>query len=158
MQLNSPLSATARPFQPRATPSSAWWMTHPKITLLRMDWQGAVLSRAVLLVCLWEGRPPTTITLLMRKGYLLIPPPLRSHFVRGGVAGEIEVTRVVVTPMRLSPLEGGVRKRMSSLARSKSLNSGARRAILMMWLMPSGSEPIVSLITMNTMRIPTSCP
>ena len=77
-------------------------MTHPEITLLGMDWQGAVLTGAVLLVCLWEGQPPTTITPLMRKGYLLIPPPLRSHFIRGGVAGEIEVTRVVVTLMTLT--------------------------------------------------------
>ena len=135
-----------------------WWMTHPEITLLGTDWQGAVLPGAVLLVCLWEGQPPTTVTPLMRKGYLLIPPPLRSHFVRGGVAGEIEVTGVVVTLMRLSPPEGGGRKMMGSLARSKSLNLGARRAILMMWLMPLGSGPIVSLITMNTMRIPTSGP
>ena len=94
----------------------------------------------------------------MRKGYPLIPPPLRSHFVRGGVAEEIEETGVVVTPMRLSPPEGGERKRMGSLARSKSLNLEARRAILMMWPMPLGSGPIVSLIIMNTMRIPTSCP
>ena len=74
------------------------------------------------------------------------------------VAEEIEVTRVAVTPMRLSPPEGGERKRMGSLARSKSLNLGARRAILMMWLTPLGSGPVVSLIIMNTMRIPTSCP
>ena len=94
----------------------------------------------------------------MRKGYPLILPPLRSHFVGGGVAGESEVTRVVVTPMRLSPPERGERKRMGSLARFKSLNLGARKAILMMWLMPLGSGPAVSLIIVNTMRIPTSCP
>ena len=81
----------------------------------------------------------------MRKGYPLIPPPLRSHFVKGGVAGEVEVTGVVVTPMRLSPPEGGERKRMSSLVRSKSLNLEARRVILMMWPTPLGSGPIVSL-------------
>ena len=94
----------------------------------------------------------------MRKGYPLIPPPLRSRFVRGGVADEIEVTGVVVTPTRLSPPEGGESKRMHSLARSKSLTLGARRAILMMWPMPLGSGPVVSLITVNTMRIPTLCP
>ena len=93
----------------------------------------------------------------MRKGYPPILPPLRSHFVRGRVAEEVEVTGVVVTLMRLSSLEGGKRKRMGSLARSKSLNLEARRVILMMWLMPLGSGPTVSLIIMNTMRIPTSC-
>ena len=94
----------------------------------------------------------------MRKGYPLIPPPLRSHFVRDGVTEEVEVTGVVVTLMRLSPLEGDERKRMDFLVRSKSLNSEARRVILMMWPMPLGSGPIVLLITMTTMRIPTSCP
>ena len=73
-------------------------------------------------------------------------------------AGEIKVTRVVATLMRLSPPEGGERKRMGSLARSKSLNLEARRAILMMWPMSLGSGPVVSLIIVNTMRIPTSCP
>ena len=73
------------------------------------------------------------------------------------VAEEIEVTRVVVTPMGLSPPEGGERKRMGSLARSKSLNLGVRRVILMMWPMPLGSGPIASLIIVNIMRIPTSC-
>ena len=73
-------------------------------------------------------------------------------------AEEIEVIEVVVTPMRLSPPEGGERKRMDFLVRSKYPNLEARRVILMMWPMPLGSGPIVSLIIMNTMRIPTSCP
>ena len=67
-------------------------------------------------------------------------------------------TGVAVTLMRLSPPEGGERKRMDSLVRSKSPNLGARRVILMMWPMPLGGGPIVSLIIVNTMRIPTSCP
>ena len=80
-------------------------------------------------------------------------PPCRSIG-----AEEVEVTRVVVTPMRPAPLEGGERKRMDFLAGSKSLNFGARRDILMMWPMPLGSGPTVSLTNMITMRIPTSCP
>ena len=52
MQLNSPLSATARPFQPQAAPSSALVDDIPQITLLGMDWQGAVLPGAALPVCL----------------------------------------------------------------------------------------------------------
>ena len=74
------------------------------------------------------------------------------------MAEEIEVTGVVVTPMRLSPLEGGERKRMDFLVRSKYSNLGARRVILMMWPMPLGSGPTVSLTIMTTMKIPTSCP
>ena len=87
-----------------------------------------------------------------------IPLSLGSCFIRGMVAEEIEVTRVVVTPMRLSSPEGGKRKRMGSLVRSRSPNLGVRRVILMMWPMPLGSGPIASLIIVNTMRIPTSCP
>ena len=94
----------------------------------------------------------------MRKGYPLILLPLGSPFVRGMGAGEIDVTRVVVTPMRLLPPEGGERKRMDSLVRSKSPILGERRVILMMWLMHLGSGPVVSLIIVHTMRIPTSCP
>ena len=46
----------------------------------------------------------------MRKGNPLIPLPLKSCFVRGVGAREIDVTRVVVTLMRLSPPEGGEEK------------------------------------------------
>ena len=49
------------------------------------------------------------------------------------VVEEIEITGVVMTPMRLSPLEGGKRKRMGSLVRSRSPNLRARMVILMMW-------------------------
>ena len=93
----------------------------------------------------------------MRKGYPPIPPPLRSCFIRDGVAEEVEVTRVVVTLMTLSPPEGDERKRMDFLVRSKSLNLEVRR-VIMMWSTPLGSGPVVSLITMTIMRIPTSCP
>ena len=133
-------------------------MTYLEITLLGMDWQGAVLPRTSPLVHLWEGHAPTTTTPLMRKGYPLIPLSLGSHSVRGMVAGEIEVTRVVVIPMRFLPLEGGRRKRMGSLVRSRFRNLGSRRVILTMWPMHLGNGPIASCIITNTMRIPTSCP
>ena len=94
----------------------------------------------------------------MMTGYPLILPSLISPLAGGVGAEEVEVTGVVVTPMRLAPPEGGKRKRMDFLARSKSLNLGARRDILMMWLMPLGSGPAVSLTTMIIMRILTSCP
>ena len=123
-----------------------------------MDWQGAVLPWASPLVHLWEGHTSTTTTPLMRKGYPLISLSLGSHFVGGVVAEEIKVTGVVVIPMGLLPLEGGGRKRMGSLVRSRSWNLGARRVILTMWLMPLGNGPIVSRIIVNTMRIHTSCP
>ena len=92
-----------------------------------MDWRGAVLPWALPLVHLWEGHSPTTATPLMRKRYPLIPLPLGSHFLRGMVAEEIEVTGVVVILMRLLPPEGGRIKRMGSLVRSRSQNLGARK-------------------------------
>ena len=94
----------------------------------------------------------------MRKGYPLILLSLESPFIRGMVAEEIEVTGVVVTPMKLLSQEGGRRKRMGSLVRSRYQSLGARRVILMMWPMPLGSGPIVLCIIVNTMRIATSCP
>ena len=75
------------------------------------------------------------------------------------MAEEIEVTGVVVIPIRLLLPEGGRRKRMGSLVRSRSQNLGARRVILMMWPMPLGNGPVVSRIIVSTMKkIPTSCP
>ena len=75
----------------------------------------------------------------MMMGCPWTPPSLISPFAGGVRAEEVEVTRVVVTPMKLTPLEGGERKRMGFLVRSKYPNLGARRVILMMWLTPLGS-------------------
>ena len=44
--------------------------------------------------------------------YPLIPPSLIGPFAGGVGAKEVEVTGVVVTPMRLTPPEGGKGKRM----------------------------------------------
>ena len=52
-------------------------MAYPEITLLRLDWQEAILPWALLLVHLWEGHPLTTATPMMRKKYPLILLPLR---------------------------------------------------------------------------------
>ena len=73
-------------------------------------------------------------------------------------AGEVEVAGVVVTLMEPAPLGGGVRKRMDFQVKSKSLNLGARRVILMMWPTPLGSGPTVSPTIMIIMRILISCP
>ena len=107
---------------------------------------------------LLERPPPTTTTPLMMTGCPLILPSLTGPLAGGMGAKEVKVTGVVVTPMKLTPLEEGKRKRMDFLVRSKSLNLEVRRVILMMWLMPLGSGPIVSLTTVTIMRIPTSCP
>ena len=94
----------------------------------------------------------------MMMGYPLILPSQISPFTGGVGAEEVEVAGVVVTPMELAPLEGGIRKRMDFLVRSKSSNLGARRVILMMWPMPLGSGPTVSPAIVIIMRILISCP
>ena len=81
------------------------------------------------------------------------PPPTGGMGVEGA-----EVARAVVTPMALTPLGEDVRKRMDFQVRSRSPNSGARRAILMMWSVPSGSGSTASRTIVITMRIRTSCP
>ena len=91
-------------------------------------------------------------------GYPLIPPSQISPFTGGVGAKEVEIARVVVTPMELAPLEGGARKRIDFLVRSKSPNLGARRVILMMLPTPLGSGPTVSPTIVIIMRILISCP
>ena len=91
-------------------------------------------------------------------GYPLIPPS-QINPPAGGVGVEgAAVARAVVTLMALTPLGEGVRKRMDFQVRSRSLNSEARRAILMIWLVPSGSGLASSRTIVITMRICTSCP
>ena len=76
----------------------------------------------------------------------------------GGVGvEEVEVARVVVTPMKLASLEEGKRKRMDFLVRSKHQNLVVRRVIRMMWPTPLGSGSVVSPTTVTIMSIYTSC-
>ena len=127
-------------------------------TLLNTDWQGVVLHQVLLLAHLWEGHLPATANPLTMTGYPLILPSRIGPSTGGVGAEEVEVVRVIATPMELAPLVEGARKRMDFLVRSKSPNLGARRVILMMWLMPLGSGPTVSPTIMIIMRIPISCP
>ena len=161
MQLESTLSAAARPFQPQATLLSSQEDDAPEPTLLDMDWQGVVLLWVLLLTHLWEGHSLATTNPLMMMGYPLILPSLISPPPppRGGMgAEEVKVARVVVTLMEPTPPGGDIRKRMDFQVKSKSPNLEARRAILMMWPMPLGSEPAVSPTIMIIMRILISCP
>ena len=91
-------------------------------------------------------------------GYLRIcPSPIGPP--EGGVGvEEAEAARVVVTLMGPTPLGEDVRKRMDFQVKSRSPNSEARRATLMMWLVPSSSGPAASPTIMITLRICTSCP
>ena len=131
---------------------------HPEHALFDTDWQGVVLLRVLLLTHLWEGHSPTTTNPLMMMGYPRIRPSPMDPPEGGVGTEEAKVARVVVTLMGPTPLGGDVRKRMDFQVKSRSPNLEARRAMLMMWLVPLGSGPTVSPTIVITMRILTSCP
>ena len=123
-----------------------------------MDWQGVVLLLVLLLTHLWEVHSQAIANPLMMMEYPRIHPSQMGP-PEGGVGAEgAEVAGVVVTLMGPAPLGGDVRKRMDFQVKSRFPNLKARRATLMMWLVPLGSGPAVSRNIMITMRIHTSCP
>ena len=130
----------------------------PEPTPFDTDWQGVVLLWVLLLTHLWEGHSQAITNPLMTMGYPRICPSLIGPPEGGVGAGEAKVARVVVTPMGPTPLGGDIRKRMDFQVKSRSLNSEARRAMLMMWPAPLGSGPAVSPTIVITMRILISCP
>ena len=94
----------------------------------------------------------------MMTGYLQMPP-LQIEPLVGGVGAEgATVAIVAATSMALAPLGEGIRKRMDFQVRFRFLNSEARKAILMMWPVPSGSGLTASHTIVITTRINTSCP
>ena len=159
LQIGSSLSATAQPFQPRVTPQPSREDDAP-----RSSPAGHGLAGSSPALGFAPGSPlrrafpshhqssdddrvsaDTTVTDRT--------PPI------GGVEAEgAAVAIVAVTPMALTPLGKGVRKRMDFQVRSRFPNSEARKAILMMWLVPSGSGLAASCTIVIIMRIHTSCP
>ena len=123
-----------------------------------MDWQGVVLLRVLLLIHLLEGHSQVITNPLMMTGYPWICPSQMDPPEGGVGAEEAEVAGVVVTLMGPAPLGEDGRKRMDFQVKSRSPNSEAKRAMLMMWLAPLGSGPTVSPTIMITTRILTSCP
>ena len=158
VQLDSTLSATTRPFQSQAAPPPSREDDGPRAYPIQSGLAGGSPTPG-----LSAGSPVRRTSLGHRHSSdddgVSTDTSISDKALhrRCGSQG-VKVTGVVVTLMKLTPLEGGKRKRMDFLARSKSLNLGTRRVILMMWIMPLGSGPIVSLITVTIMRIPTSCP
>ena len=123
-----------------------------------MDWQEVVLLWVLLLTHWWEGHSQAITNPLMMTGYPRIHPSQMGPPEGGVGAEEAEVARVVVTLMGPVPLGEDIRKRMDFQVKSRSPNLEARRAMLMMWLVPLGSGSAVSPTIMITTRILTSCP
>ena len=123
-----------------------------------MDWQGVALLQVVWSTHLWEGYSQAITNPLMMTGYPQTCPSQMDPPEGGVGAGEAEVIGAVVTLMGPTPLGGDGRKRMDFQVKSRSPSLEARRAMLMMWLVPLGSRPAVSPTIVITMRIHTSCP
>ena len=157
LQVDSTLSATAQPFQPRVAPQSSWEDDVSRSSPVRR-WPGAVPLQVLPLTLPWEGHFLVITNTLMMTGYPPIPPPQIVPPVEGMGARGAAVTGAAATPMALAPLGEGVRKRMDFQVRSRFLSSEARKAILMMWPVPSGSGLTASRTIVISMRIRTSCP
>ena len=153
MRLHSPLSATARPFQPQAAPSLALVDDTPRDYLAQDRLvRGSTPDLPV------RGTTPNHPYTSDEEGVSTDTTTSEKSFRKRRSSRRSRGNWSVVTLMRPPPPEGGKRKRMDFLVRSKYPNLEARRVILMMWPMPLGSGPIVSLTTVTIMRIPTSCP
>ena len=87
-------------------------MMHLGAPLLDVDWLEAVLLQVLPLTLPWEGRFPVITNPLMMTGYPLIPLLQIEPLVGGVGAVGATVAIVTVTPMVLTPLEEGGRKRM----------------------------------------------
>ena len=158
MRLDSTLSTTARPFQPWVAPPSSREDDASRNHPVRHRLAGSSPT---------PGLAPDSP---MRRAFpshhqssdddrvstdtsISYKPPAGGLGVEGA-----EVAGVVVTPMALTPLGEDVRKRMDFQVRSRSPNSEARRAILMMWPAPCDSGLAASHTIVITMRSHTSCP
>ena len=86
-----------------------------------------------------------------------MPPIMTGLFVRGVEVEGVRKVEVAATLMIHALQEGGERRRMDFLVEFRFLNLVVRRDILTMWPRPLGSGPGVSLTTVITTRIPTSC-
>ena len=132
-------------------------MTGNLFTLQGVDGQEVILLRALCPAHWWGGRLSVISSLQRMREHLVMPPIVTDPFIGGMEVEGVGKAKVAVTLMIHTPPVGGKRRRMDFLVKSRFLNLVVRKDILMMWLMPLGSGPTVSLTTMITMRIPTSC-
>ena len=158
LQVGSSLSAMAQPFQPRVTPQSSQEDNMPRSSPAGHGLAGRSPAPGFA-----PGSP-------LRRAFpthhqssdddrVSTDTTITDRTPRGGVEAEgAAIAIAAVTLMALTPLGGGIRKRMDFRVRSRFLNSEARKAILMMCLVPSGSGLTASCTIMIIMRIHTSCP
>ena len=155
LQVGSSLSTTAQPFQPRVAPQSFREDNAPRSFPAGHGLAGSSPAPGFA-----PGSP-------LRRAF----PSHHQSSDDDGVSTDTTVTDrtpcrieppavaiAAATLMALAPLGEGIRKRMDFRVRSRFLNSGARKAILMMWPVPSSSGLAASRTIVIIMRIHTSCP
>ena len=158
LQADSTLSATAQPFQPRATPQSSQEddapQSHPVQCLLAGSSPASGFAPNSPMRRAFSGHHQSsdddgvsTDTSISDK------PPRRRHGSRRSHSSQSGSDSDGTHSSG-----GGIRKRMDFRVRSRFLNSEARRAMLMMWPAPPSSGPTASRTIVITMRIHTSCP
>ena len=158
MQLDSTLSATARPFQPQAALQSSREDDGPQAYPTRSGWAGSGPTLG-----LTAGSPVRRTSLshhhsLDDDGVSTDTsnqdrPLCRRHRSRGSRNNRSgSGSNDTHTSGRRQKKKDGF------LVRSKFPNLVARKDILMMWLMPLGSGSAVSPTTVIIMSTPTSCP
>ena len=155
MQLDSTLSATARPFQPRATLQSSREDDVPQSYPVRHGLAGSSPTPGFAADSP-VGRPFPSHRQSSDDDGVSMDTSISDKPSRRGMGAE--EAKVVVTLMGPAPLGGDIRKRMDFQVKSRSPISEARRAMLMMWPAPLGSGPAVCPTIVITTRILTSCP
>ena len=158
MQVDSTLSATARPFQPQAALQSSRENDGPQAYPSRSGWAGSHPTSGLTV-----GSPVRRMSLShphssdddgVSSDASNQDRPLRRR--RGSRGSWNSQSGSDSDDTRTSRRRQ--RRRMDFLVRSKSPNLVARKDILMTWPMPLGSGSAVSLTTMIIMRAPTSYP
>ena len=158
MQLDSTLSATAQPFQPQATLQSSQEDDVPQTYPVPHGLAGSSPTPGFAADSP-VGRAFPSHRQSSDDNRVSTDTSISDRPSRRGVgAEEAGVAGVVVTLMGPAPLGGDIRKRMDFQVKSRSPNSEARRAMLMMWPVPLGSGPTASPTIMITTRIFISCP
>ena len=107
-------------------------MTGNLFTLPGVDGQGVISHRDWCQARRGEGRPLVILSLQMMKEHPVMPLIMTGLFVGGMEVEGVKRAEVAVTPMIHAPPEGGKRRRMDFLVRSRFPNLVVRRDILMM--------------------------
>ena len=132
MQVDSALSTSARPFQPQAAPQLSNEDDRQPVYPPRSGWSGSHPTPGLVPGSPRRGMSFNHPPLQMMMEHPVMPLTVTGPFVGGMEVEGVKRAEVAVTLMIPAPLEGGKRRRMDFLVRSRFLNLVVRRDILMM--------------------------